>query len=96
MVDSQGYVFDPEDERTAAGAKCPQSELRLDGLVAGLAANSVGSAEVLSESYSRRADSFLIEIAATLMAAYRHDLGKIVFSGNERGKMNLPSNGVQR
>ena len=56
-----------------------------------------------------RADSFLIEIAATLMAAYRHDriksadisllitlLGMIGFSGNERSKMNLPSNGVQR
>jgi hypothetical protein len=52
---------------------------------------------------------FLNRDWATLMAAYRHDrfksadisllitlLGKIGFSGNARGKMNLPSNGVQR
>jgi hypothetical protein len=51
------------------------------------------------------ADKFLIEIAATLMARYRIDelksgdvsqliglLGKIGFSPNERGKMNLPTN----
>ena|ERR1035437_6085488 len=51
------------------------------------------------------ADRFLVEIAATLMAAYRDDtlksghvslliglLGKIGFSPNERGKLNLPTN----
>ena len=49
------------------------------------------------------ADRFLVEIAATLMARYRIDelksgdisqlialLGKIGFSPNERGRMNLP------
>jgi hypothetical protein len=51
------------------------------------------------------ADRFLVEIAATFMAGYRSDkiksadtslliglLGKIGFSPNERGKMNLPTN----
>jgi hypothetical protein len=51
------------------------------------------------------ADRFLVEIAATLIAAYRSDsvksgdvslliglLGKIGFSPNERGRMNLPTN----
>jgi hypothetical protein len=50
------------------------------------------------------ADKFLVEIAATLMAAYRDDrlksadtallirvLGKFGFSPNERGKLNLPT-----
>ena len=50
------------------------------------------------------ADRFLVEIAATLMAAYRGDqlksgdvslliglLGKIGFSPKERGSMNLPT-----
>ena len=50
------------------------------------------------------ADRFLVEIAATLMARYRIDklksgdvslliglLGKIGFSPNERGKLNLPT-----
>ena len=50
------------------------------------------------------ADKFLVEIAATLMAAYRGDklksgdvslliglLGKIGFSPKERGSMNLPT-----
>jgi hypothetical protein len=49
------------------------------------------------------ADQFFVEIAATLMARYRIDqlqsgdvsqliglLGKIGFSPNERGRMNLP------
>jgi hypothetical protein len=51
------------------------------------------------------ADRFLVEIAAGLMARYRIDelksgdmsmlitlLGKIGFSPNDRGKMNLPTN----
>jgi hypothetical protein len=51
------------------------------------------------------ADRFLVEIAARFMAAYRDDrlkladtalliglLGKIGFSPNERGRMNLPTN----
>jgi hypothetical protein len=51
------------------------------------------------------ADRFLVEIAATLMAAHRSDklksgdvslliglLGKIGFSPKERGSMNLPTN----
>jgi hypothetical protein len=51
------------------------------------------------------ADRFLVEIAATLVARYRIDelksgdvslliglLGKIGFSPNERGRMNLPTN----
>jgi hypothetical protein len=50
------------------------------------------------------ADKFLVEIAAAFMAAYRDDrlksadtalliglLGKIGFSPNERGKLNLPT-----
>ena len=50
------------------------------------------------------ADKYLVEIAATLMAAYRDDrlksadtatligaLGKIGFSPNELGKWNLPT-----
>jgi hypothetical protein len=50
------------------------------------------------------ADKFLVEIAATLMAKYQADnlksgdvsllislLGKIGFSPNERGRMNLPT-----
>jgi hypothetical protein len=51
------------------------------------------------------ADRFLVEIAATLMAAYRSDrqksadtsmliglLGKIGFSPKDRGALNLPTN----
>ncbi len=53
------------------------------------------------------ADRFLVEIAATLMAAYRSDqlksgdvsqliglLGKIGFSPKERGALNLPTRSI--
>jgi hypothetical protein len=66
--------------------------------------------EIKSRGYwLTSADRFLVEIAATLMARYRIDelksgdvsqliglLGKIGFSPNERGKMDLPNHGVER
>jgi hypothetical protein len=65
--------------------------------------------EIKSRGYwLTSADRFLVEIAAALMARYRFDelksgdvsllvglLGKIGFSANERGRMNLPTNITQ-